>query len=118
MKKTILKQAKQLRRKQRIRAKVIGTAERPRLVVSRSLKYTRCQIINDVKGGQVLAAVSDQAKKVTGTKTERATQLGEKIAQLAKERNITTVVFDRGGRRYHGRVKAVAEGARTGGLIF
>jgi large subunit ribosomal protein L18 len=118
MKKTILKQAKQIRRKLRIRARVIGTSDRPRLVVSRSLKYTRCQVIDDTKGGKVLIAVFDQAKKVTGTKTERAKKLGEQVAQLAKERNITKVVFDRGGRRYHGRVKAVAEGARSGGLIF
>lgn len=114
---TITKYTRFLRRKHRIRVKVKGTQNCPRLVVSRSLKHISCQLIDDT-AGKVLAATSDRALKVTGKKVERAQAVGEAIAELAQERKITTVVFDRSGRRYHGRVKAVAEAARSAGLHF
>lgn len=113
----ITKHTRYLRRKNRIRSKISGTATCPRLVVSRSLKHISCQLIDDA-AGKVLAATSDRALKATGKKTERATAVGTAIAKLAQEHKITTVVFDRSGRRYHGRVKAVADAARTGGLHF
>ncbi len=108
---------RQLQRKNRIRAKISGTAQRPRLVVSRSLKHISCQLIDDV-AGRVLVATSDQILKATGKKLERAKVVGETIAKLAQEKKITMIVFDRSGRRYHGRVKAVADAARAGGLQF
>ncbi len=115
-KKQLNKQVRNLQRRKRVRAKVSGTAERPRLSVNRSLKHIACQLIDDVSGVTIVAA-SDRKVK-TGTKTERAKAIGLEIAELAKEKGITKAVFDRAGRRYHGRVKAVAEGAREGGLEF
>ena len=112
LKKLLLK----TRRHNRIRAKVSGTAERPRLVVSRSLAHLYAQLIDDV-GGKTIAAASDlKAKK--GSKMERAKAVGLEIAQKALEQKIETCVFDRNGHRYHGRVKALAEAAREGGLKF
>ena len=103
-------------RQKRIRSKVQGTAERPRLAVQRSLTHTYAQLINDDEG-KILASSSDmKAKK--GTKVEKATEIGSDIAKKAKELKITAVVFDRSGYKYHGRVKAVAEAAREGGLKF
>ena len=104
------------RRHRRVRAKVFGTAEVPRLSVYRSLKHIYAQIIND-KEGETLAAASDLKIK-QGTKTERAKEVGKMIAKLAQEKGIKKVVFDRGGRKYHGRIKALAEAAREGGLKF
>lgn len=115
-KKQLNKQVRNLQRRKRVRAKVSGTADRPRLSVNRSLKHIACQLIDDV-AHVTIAAASDRKVK-TGTKTERAKAIGTEIAQLAKGKGITKVVFDRAGRRYHGRVKAVAEGAREGGLEF
>lgn len=103
------------RRAHRTRARIAGTAERPRLSVYRSLRSISVQLIND-ETGTTVAAASD--KGMTGTKTERATEVGKSIAAKAKEHGITSVVFDRGQHKYHGRVKAVAEGAREGGLEF
>lgn len=102
-------------RTRRIRAKVSGTAERPRLAVFRSLTSITGQLIDDV-AGQTLVMATD--KGLTGTRVEKATQVGQKLAELAKAKKITTVVFDRGGYKYHGRVAALAQGARDGGLIF
>ena len=105
-------------RHDRIRARVQGTAARPRLVVSRSLKHIRAQIVNDDEG-RVLAAVSDMdLKTAKGTKTARSTAVGAEIAKKAIAQNISAVVFDRTGRKYHGRVKAVADAAREAGLKF
>ncbi|MCR4322997.1 MAG: 50S ribosomal protein L18 [Candidatus Azambacteria bacterium] len=101
----------------KIRAKIQGTALVPRLAVFRSTKYMYAQLIDDTKA-VTLYAVSDITKKEKHTKSESAKILGEEIAKKAKEGGITKVVFDRGGFPYHGRVKAVAEGARSGGLIF
>ena len=99
----------------RIRKKVNGTAERPRLSVFRSNESIYCQLIYDRKGHTIAAASS---KGTTGTKSERAAAVGKMIAEKAKENGIETVVFDRGGYRYHGRVRSLAEGAREGGLKF
>jgi large subunit ribosomal protein L18 len=108
-----------LRRHRRVRAKVSGTAERPRLVVSRSNKGISAQLVDDL-AGRTLAAASwiGLKKSFKGTKTEQAAEVGKLLAANAKKAGIETVVFDRGGYLYHGRVKALAEGAREGGLNF
>jgi large subunit ribosomal protein L18 len=103
------------RRHNRVRAKVAGTPERPRLVVYRSLKHIYAQIVDDA-AQRTLLTVTDQA--LSGNKTSKSTAVGKLVAERAKAAGITRVVFDRGGYRYHGRVKAVADGAREGGLEF
>lgn len=111
------KELSRTRRHNRIRKKIQGTEKRPRLVVFRSLNFTYAQIIND-DSGKVIASASDQKVKSKGTKSERAKEVGTQIAKLAKEKNVESIVFDRNGYKYHGRVKALADGARSGGLIF
>ena len=103
------------RRHLRVRKRVNGTSERPRLVVFRSLKHIYAQLVDDTTS-RTLATVSDQ--KLTGKKSEKSTEVGKLIAQRAKDAGVSSVVFDRAGYRYHGRVKAVADGAREGGLEF
>lgn len=116
--KTSKKVVNRQRRHNRVRTKVHGTTERPRLVVFRSLNYHYAQLIDDSQG-KTLASISDlKDKKEKAKKREKAHKMGLKIAELAKEKNITSCVFDRNGYRYHGRVKAIAEGAREGGLKF
>lgn len=108
------------RRHERVRKTVTGTAERPRLAVYRSLTHIYAQVIDDARG-HTLAAASDiekTVKDVSGKKSERAAAVGTAIAQKALAAGVTQVVFDRGGNRYHGRVKALAEAAREGGLQF
>lgn len=108
------KSAAQMRRS-RVRHKLKRVSQRPRLVVNRSNKHIFAQIVD--KQGKVLASASDlKAKK--GTKVERATQVGQELAKLAKKAKVTQVAFDRGNYKYHGRVKAVAQAARAGGLEF
>jgi large subunit ribosomal protein L18 len=105
----------------RIRKKVTGTAERPRLNVYRSLNHIYVQVIDDLKGATLVAASSAEGKKgerVTGGNVASAKTIGKKIAELAKQKGITKVVFDRGGYIYHGRIKALAEAAREAGLKF
>lgn len=102
----------------RVRKKISGTPERPRLSVYRSNKAIYCQIIDDSKGHTLVAASSTENGQLTGNKTEQAKSVGQLIAEKAKSAGIETVVFDRGGYLYHGRVKALAEGAREGGLKF
>jgi len=106
-------------RKRRVRAKISGTAKRPRLSVYRSNKVIYAQLIDDEKG-RTLASFDDKklskTEKEKKAKTEIAHLVGEKIAELAKKAKISSVVFDRSGYKYHGRVKALAEGARKGGL--
>jgi len=109
-------------RHQRIRQKVSGTPTRPRLCLHRSLKNLYAQIIDD-SSGKTLFSMSTLTKAVKekgkhGGNLKGATRLGEALAQMAKEKGITTVAFDRGGYLYHGRIKAFAEAARKGGLIF
>ncbi|MCA9774165.1 MAG: 50S ribosomal protein L18 [Myxococcales bacterium] len=102
-------------RQRRVRAKILGTAERPRLCVFRSGKHIYAQLIDDDRGA-TLASTSSLGEK--GSSMEDAKRVGLKAAECAKSRNISQVVFDRNGFLYHGRVKALAEGAREGGLIF
>lgn len=113
MKMTI--KARQARIHKRVRRKVSGTTSRPRLNVFRSNKNIYAQVIDDTAGHTLAAASSKEAK---GTKSEQAKAVGQLIAEKAKAAGITQVVFDRGGYLYHGRVKAVADGAREGGLDF
>ena len=108
---------KRQRRHLRIRAIVSGTAERPRLVVFRSLQKNYAQLIDDV-ARKVVTAASDAAFVKDGTKTERAKKVGLLLAKAAKEKGVAACVFDRNGYKYHGRVKALADGAREGGLKF
>jgi large subunit ribosomal protein L18 len=108
------------RRHLRVRVRVAGTAERPRLVVFRSLKHIYAQLVNDDQGVTLLG-VSDASEGVDSTtagKVNRAKATGKLLAEKAKAAGVTKVVFDRAGYRYHGRVQAVAEGAREGGLEF
>jgi large subunit ribosomal protein L18 len=112
----------QLRRRRhvRVRQKVAGTSERPRLVVFRSLKHIYAQLVNDDLGVTLLG-VGDGSEGVdagAAGKTARGKAVGKRLAEKAKAAGITKVVFDRAGYRYHGRVKAVADGAREGGLEF
>lgn len=102
----------------RVRKKVNGTAERPRLSVFRSNKSIYCQLIDDLKGHTLASASSVESGVPSGTKTEQAKVVGQLIAEKAKSAGIEDVVFDRSGYLYHGRVKALAEGAREGGLKF
>jgi len=113
-----LKKSQNLKlRKARVRSTVIGTAERPRLSVSISNLHISAQIINDEKG-VTIASATTVGQKLTGTMTERATAIGTEIAKNAKKAKVSKVVFDRNGRLYHGRVKALADAARAGGLEF
>jgi large subunit ribosomal protein L18 len=105
-----------LRRKHRIRARVSGTTERPRLTVHRSLTQIRAQIIDDAAGKTVASASTAEAKAKMNV--EGAKKVGELLAKKAKDAGVSSVVFDRNAYKYHGRVKALAEGARDGGLQF
>ncbi len=102
----------------RIRRKMSGTAARPRLNVYRSLNHIFAQVIDDSKGTTLVAASSLSAKLKTGGNVAAAKEVGKLVAERAKEKGITHVVFDRGGYLYHGRVKALAEAAREAGLQF
>ncbi len=103
----------------RVRQKIRGTAQRPRLNIYRSNKYIYCQVIDDLSGHTLASASSkEDAVANTGTKTEQAKAVGKLLAERAKEAQVETVVFDRGGYLYHGRVKALADAAREGGLKF
>jgi large subunit ribosomal protein L18 len=115
--KTNIKTEKRARLHKKIRSRVSGTGERPRLCVFRSNRYMYAQLIDDVLG-VTLASASDISLSDKITKVERATVVGKKLAEEAKKKNITTVVFDRGGFSYRGRVAALAEGARAAGLNF
>ena len=103
-------------RKRRIRARVIGTSARPRLSVYRSLKGLSAQIIDDEQGKTLCSASSKEAKAKMNL--EGAKKVGELVAKKAKDAGVTTIVFDRNAYKYHGRVKALADGAREGGLKF
>ena len=112
--------ASRLRRQVRGRKKVSGTSERPRLVVTRSSRHIVAQVVDDVEGRTLASASSMEAdlRGLSDDKTAKAKRVGELVAERAKAAGIDTVVFDRGGNRYHGRVAAVAEGAREGGLTL
>jgi large subunit ribosomal protein L18 len=107
------------RRHRRVRKKIFGTAERPRLVVFRSNRGISAQLVDDLEGKTLAAATWQNLKKsFKGNKTAQAAEVGKLLAENAKKADIETVVFDRGGYLYHGRVKALAEAAREGGLKF
>ncbi len=105
-------------RKKRVRATVTGTAERPRLTVTISNVHVSAQIIDDVAKKTIVAATTVGSKSAKGTLTEKAAMIGTEIAKKAIAKKVKAVVFDRNGRQYHGRVKALAEAARAGGLEF
>src|SRR5690242_17730351 len=107
---------KRYRRHLRVRKRVIGTSDRPRLVIFRSLKHITAQIVDDASGRTLMTVSSTDL--TNGKKTEKSAEVGKRIAARAKDAGITKVVFDRAGYKYHGRVKAVADGAREGGLEF
>jgi large subunit ribosomal protein L18 len=120
--KTIETQVRRARRQRRVRAKVKGTAERPRLNVFRSAKHIFAQIIDDAQGHTLVAAstldAEIRAQAATLKKTAESKAVGKLLAQRALARGLKQVVFDRGGYQYHGRVQALATGAREGGLEF
>lgn len=105
------------RRQRRVRKKVSGTSARPRLRVTRTLKHIYAQLIDDMSG-KTLGAASSVALKVDGGNIDGARAVGKAIGEVAKEHSIAAVCFDRGGRQYHGRVKALADAAREAGLQF
>jgi large subunit ribosomal protein L18 len=112
------KQQARLRRHRRVRAKVVGSAERPRLAVYRSNRGIAAQVIDDV-AGRTLAAASHQDKTIAGkSRAEAPAAVGKLVAERARDAGVASVVFDRGGYLYHGRVKALADAARENGLEF
>jgi large subunit ribosomal protein L18 len=112
--------ASRLRRQVRGRKKLSGTAERPRLVVTRSSKHMTVQVVDDLAGRTLASASTMEAdvRALEGDKSAKARRVGELVAERAKAAGIEGVVFDRAGNKYHGRVAAVADGAREGGLAF
>ena len=114
------KAAARIRRQVRGRKKIAGTAVRPRLVVSRSTRHLFVQVVDDTVGKTVASASTMEAdlRSFDGDKTAKAKKVGELVAARAKDAGIEAVVFDRGGNKYHGRVAAIAEGAREGGLAL
>jgi large subunit ribosomal protein L18 len=109
-----------LHRQVRGRKKISGTAERPRLVVTRTSKHISVQVVDDLAGRTLVAASSMEAdlRALDGDKTAKAKKVGERVAERAKGAGIESVVFDRGGNKYHGRIAALADAAREGGLTF
>jgi large subunit ribosomal protein L18 len=112
------KNVSRLRRHARVRAKISGTAEKPRLCLYRSNKNIEVQLIDDVKGVTLVASSSVALKLENGSNIEAAKAIGKDVAEKALKANIKTIVFDRSGYLYHGRVKALAEAAREAGLAF
>ena len=114
------KAAARSRRHARLRKKIVGTELRPRLVVNRSARHVFVQVVDDSKGITVASASTMEAdlRAFDGDKTAKARKVGELVAERAKQAGIEAVVFDRGGNKYHGRVAAVADGAREGGLTL
>jgi large subunit ribosomal protein L18 len=108
------------RRAKRGRKKISGTPERPRLVITRSSRHIVAQVVNDIEGRTIASASSMEAdlRSLDGDKSAKAARVGELVAARAKAVGVETVVFDRSGNRYHGRVAALADGARSGGLAF
>jgi large subunit ribosomal protein L18 len=116
---TLTNREARLRRHRRVRARIAGTAERPRLVVFRSNRGIEAQLVDDLERRTLAASTWLQLpKSFKGTKGEQAKEVGKRLAAAAKKAGVETCVFDRGGYLYHGRVKALAEGAREGGLKF
>ena len=117
---TAARTASRLRRQMRGRKKISGTAERPRLVVTRSTKHITVQVVDDLVGKTLAYASTMEAdlRGFSGDKTAKAKKVGELVAERAKAAGIDGVVFDRAGNKYHGRIAALADGAREGGLTF
>jgi large subunit ribosomal protein L18 len=109
-----------LRRQMRGRKRISGTPERPRLVVTRSARHISVQVVDDLAGRTLVSASSMEAdvRSLSGDKTAKATRVGELVAQRAKAAGVEGVVFDRAGNKYHGRIAALADAAREGGLTF
>lgn len=107
---------KRLRRHLKVRKKIKSTPDRPRVAVFKSGQHIYAQVIDDEKGVTLLA--SSDLKIKEGTKSEKATKVGEELAKAALKKNVKKIVFDRGGFKYHGRIAALAQGLRKGGLIF
>lgn len=118
MKEASIKLRRQVQRKNRTRNKILVNKTLPRLTVFRSNKYMYAQIIDDANGKTLVAANTHEVEDVKSNKVAKAAAIGTKIAEKAKGAKITNVVFDRGSYRYHGRVKALADAAREGGLVF
>ena len=114
------KAAARIRRQVRGRKKISGTPERPRLVVSRSTRHLFVQVVDDTEGKTLACAstMEGDLRSFDGDKTAKAKKVGELVAERAKAAGVEAVVFDRGGNRYHGRVAAIADGAREGGLAL
>jgi large subunit ribosomal protein L18 len=117
---TAARTASRLRRQVRGRKKITGTPERPRMVVTRSTKHVTVQVVDDLVGKTLASASTMEAdlRALDGDKSAKAKRVGELIAERAKSQGVSSVVFDRAGNRYHGRVAALADGAREGGLAF
>ncbi len=117
---TAARQKSRLRRQVRGRKKLSGTAERPRLVVTRSTKHITVQVVDDLAGATLAYASTMEAdlRELEGDKTAKAKRVGELVAERAKVLGVDAVVFDRAGNKYHGRIAALADGARDGGLTF
>jgi large subunit ribosomal protein L18 len=119
-KNTSAKVRARMQRQRRGRKKISGTPERPRLVVTRSSKHIRAQVVDDIAGTTLVSAstMEPDLRGFDGDKTEKAKRVGELVAARAKDQGLATVVFDRAGYKYHGRIAALADGAREGGLTF
>ena len=117
---TAARTASRLRRQLRGRKKIAGTAERPRLVVTKSSKHISVQVVDDLVGKTLASASTMEAdvRSIEGDKTAKAKRVGELVAERAKTAGVEGVVFDRAGNKYHGRIAALADGAREGGLTF
>jgi large subunit ribosomal protein L18 len=117
---TSARTASRLRRQVRGRKKISGTAERPRLVVTRSARHITVQVVDDLVGKTLASASTMEVdvRSIAGDKTAKARKVGELVAERAKGLGVESVVFDRAGNKYHGRVAALADGAREGGLAF
>lgn len=113
-----IKQQMKANRQKRVRAKISGTTKRPRLNVYRSLKHIFAQLIDDSVGKTIVSASDSEIKAKKGKKIDKAKEVGLLIAKKALDKKIDQAVFDRAGSKYHGRIKAVADGAREGGLKF
>jgi large subunit ribosomal protein L18 len=117
---TVVRAAARVRRHVRVRKRISGAAERPRLVVSRSSRHMVAQLVDDTVGRTLVSAstLEDSIRGADGDKTAKARRVGELLAERAKSAGITAAIFDRGGYQYHGRVAALADGAREGGLAL
>jgi large subunit ribosomal protein L18 len=114
------KDSARARRHLRVRKSIVGTSERPRLVVTRSSRHVVVQVVDDARGHTLASASTMEVdlRSADGDKTAKARRVGELVAERARAAGVEAVVFDRGGNRYHGRVAAVADGAREGGLAL